>query len=157
MRKHRQEINDRALLEELLASEMICRVAMLDAGGRPYILPFNYGYREGCIYIHTAMEGKKVELLKARPEVCFEIEHGVAIQEYEKACKWSTRYRSVVGYARAELLDTEQDKQRGLEVIMAQHGAPHLVDFEPGHLRQMLILRLTITSMSGKQSSNWNA
>lgn len=154
MRKHRQEISDSGILEEILGSEVICRLAMTD-GDRPHILPFNYGYSEGCIYIHSAPEGNKINLLTKSPEVCFEVEHGVEITRAESACGWSTRYRSVVGYGKVEILDSDEDKRHGLDVIMAQHGAAHLTAYDNKTLERMVILRLRITSMTGKQSSNW--
>jgi hypothetical protein len=55
-----------------------------------------------------------------------------------------------------EILSDEASKQLGLEVIMAQHGAPQLIEFNPKNMKRMVILKLTITSMTGKQSSNWN-
>jgi hypothetical protein len=41
-------------------------------------------------------------------------------------------------------------------VIMAQHGAPELTDFHAKDLKRMVILKLTVTSLSGKRSSNWD-
>lgn len=143
------------VLKEILGNAIICRLAMMD-GERPYLLPFNYGYREGCIYIHSAPEGNKIDLLRKNPEVCFEVEDKMEITKGDKACDWSTRYRSVVGYGSVEILSDEQSKQYGLEVIMSQHGAPDLLEFNQKNLARMVILKLTITSMSGKQSSRWD-
>ena len=155
MRKARQEITDRQELEEILQGSIICRMAMLD-GGKPYIIPVNYGYRDGCIFIHSAPEGKKIDLLSQNQEVCFEVEDKVEIIRGERACDWTTRYRSVLGYGNVEILSDEASKQQGLEVIMAQHGAPELIEFDPKNLKRMVILKLTITSMTGKKSNNWN-
>jgi len=155
MRKARQEIRDQLTLEEILQGTIICRMAMMD-GDLPYIIPFNYGYKEGCLYIHSAPDGKKIDLLRKNPEVCFEVEDKMEITTGELACDWSTRYRSVVGYGNVEILSDEAGKQQGLEVIMAQHGAPELREFNPKNINRMVILKLTITSMTGKQSSNWN-
>lgn len=154
MRKTKQEITDKKVLGEILSGAVICRIGMTD-GDRPYILPFNYGYRDGCIYIHSAPAGKKIDLLRKDNRVCFEIEHEASVIKDWKACKWSTRYRSVVGYGNVEIIADDAGKKHGLEVIMAQHGAPELTEFDPGNLKQMVILKLTITSMTGKQSSNW--
>lgn len=153
MRKVRQEIQNREEMEAILQGAIICRVAMMD-GERPYILPFNYGYSDGCLYIHSAPEGKKIDLLMQNPEVCFEVEDTLEITKGEKACDWSTRYRSVVGYGTVDILSDKAGKQHGLEIIMAQHGAPHLVDFNQNNLDRMVILKLTITSMTGKKSSH---
>lgn len=155
MRKAKLEIKDQYILEEILSGAVICRMAMMD-GDRPYLLPFNYGYLERCIYIHSAPEGKKIDLLRLNPEVCFEVEDPVEITKGEKACNWSTRYRSVVGYGTVEILSDKSSKQQGLEVIMAQHGAPELIEFNQKNLDRMVILKLSITSLSGKQSSNWD-
>ena len=155
MRKAKQEITDRVVLEDILGGAEICRLSMVDEG-IPYIVPVNYGYREGHLYIHSAPEGKKIDLLKKNQLVCFEVEDSVEIIRAGKACDWSTRYRSVVGYGEAEILSDERSKQEGLEVIMAQHGAPHLKEFHPGNMKRMVILKIRITSMSGKKSSNWD-
>ncbi len=154
MRKARQEIKDPTILEEILSGAILCRVAMMD-GDLPYLIPFNYGYRDGALYIHSALEGKKIDLLRKDKRVCFEVEDTMEITKGDKACDWSTRYRSVVGYGTVEILSDDESKQQGLEVIMAQHGAPELLEFNQRNLDRMVILKLTITSMTGKQSSNW--
>jgi nitroimidazol reductase NimA-like FMN-containing flavoprotein (pyridoxamine 5'-phosphate oxidase superfamily) len=155
LRKSDQEIKEPAVLEEILSGATLCRIAMTD-GERPYILPVNYGYRDRCIYIHSAPEGKKIDLLKKNNGVSFEITHSARVIEAEKACGWSTQYRSVVGYGTVEIVTDPAGKQRGMEVIMAQHGAPELISFDPGNMDRMVILKLSITSLSGKQSGNWN-
>jgi len=93
--------------------------------------------------------------LKQNPEVCFEVEDSVEILAGDQACDWTTRYRSVVGYGEVEILSDEASKQQGLEVIMAQHGAPELIEFNSKNLGRMVILKIRITSMTGKQSSHW--
>jgi hypothetical protein len=154
MRKENLEIKDKRILSGILSGETICRVAMMD-GDLPYILPFNYGYSDGCLYIHSAPEGKKIDLLTKNNRVCFEVEGSNGIIQGKQACNWTTRYRSVVGYGTMEILSDHESKQHGLEVIMAQHGAPELVEFNPSNMRRLVILKLTITSLTGKQSSNF--
>jgi len=154
MRKANQEIKDEQVISEILSGGSICRVAMLD-GDLPYIVPFNYGYSNGSLYIHSAPEGKKIELLGRDNRVCFEVEQNIRVIKGERACDWTTRYRSVVGYGTIDILTDHSSKQQGLQVIMAQHGAPEQTDFSPKSMDRMVILKLTITSMTGKQSGNW--
>lgn len=155
MRKVNQEIKDPAIIEQILSGAEICRMAMTD-GEVPYILPFNYGYRDRCIYIHSAPEGKKIDLIKKNNRVCFEVEDDIRITPHKKACGWATRYRSVVGYGEVEIVTDYEGKLKGLEIIMAQHGAPGRPTFEPTEVNRMVILKLSVTSRTGKQSSNWN-
>ena len=155
MRKANQEITDNNVIEDILSTSKICRIAMTDAD-YPYILPFNYGYRDHCIYIHAAPEGKKIDLLKKNNKVCFEIEQKAEIVKNDHACKWSTIYRSVVGYGEVEIITDFNQKQRGMEIIMAHYGAPENIEFETKQINAMVILKLAISDITGKQSGNWN-
>jgi nitroimidazol reductase NimA-like FMN-containing flavoprotein (pyridoxamine 5'-phosphate oxidase superfamily) len=155
MRKANQEIKDKPVLEEILTSAKICRLGMID-DGLPYVIPFNFGYRENCLYIHSAPEGKKIDILRKNPLVCFEVEQQADIIEDEVACKWSTLYRSVVGYGNVEIITDFEQKTQGLEIIMTQHGYKGKMKFESKEVDFIVLLKLKIESMTGKQSSNWN-
>ncbi len=155
MRKFNQEIKDPKIIEEILSDSEICRIAMMD-GDKPYILPFNYGYEINTIYIHCAPEGKKIDLLKVNGSVCFEVEHTAELLKAEKACKWATRYRSIVGYGEVEILNEFDQKKRGLEIIMRSNGAEGDLNFEKKQIDAVAILKLNISELSAKQSSNWN-
>ncbi len=155
MRKANQEITDLRVLEEILTQSVICRIAMID-NGLPYILPFNYGYSGNCLYIHSAPEGKKIDLLRQNSTVCFEVEDKTEIIEDKVACKWGMLYRSIVGYGTVEIITAFEEKKRGLEIIMARHGFSGKMDFEQKEVEFIVILKLSISSMTGKQSGNWN-
>jgi nitroimidazol reductase NimA-like FMN-containing flavoprotein (pyridoxamine 5'-phosphate oxidase superfamily) len=154
MRKINQEITDKSIIEDILIQSRICRIAMID-NGLPYILPFNYGFEKNVIYIHSSPAGKKIDLLAKNPRVCFEIEQKADVVKNEKACKWATTYRSVVGYGNIEIISDFIQKKRGLEIIMAHHGAPESIDFETKQIDSLVILKLKIDDITGKQSSNW--
>lgn len=154
MRKINQEITDKVIIEDILSQSKICRIAMVD-NGIPYILPFNYGYQNNCIYIHSASSGKKIDVLLNNPQVCFELEYQADVVKSEKACKWATVYRSIVGYGKVEIITDFQKKQKGLEIIMAHNGAPELIDFEAKQVESIIILKLSIEKLTAKQSGNW--
>ncbi len=155
MRKANQEITDPKILTEILTNSKICRLAMIDQG-LPYILPFNFGYHENCIYIHSAPAGKKIGELRQNPQVCFEVEDETAIVEGDIACRWSTLYRSVIGYGKVEIVTGFDEKLQALDIIMQQHGAPAHMEFDTKEVEFIVVLKLTISTMTGKQSSNWN-
>ena len=155
MRKHKQEITDPKILEKILSEGKVCRLAMMDAE-KPYLLPFNYGYRDGCLYIHSAPEGKKIDLLKKNNRVCFEVESPTELTTHEKPCKWAFKYQSIVGYAHVEILTDLEEKKAGLNVIMSQYGFEGKPDYEDKQVEFIVILKVVIDEMTGKQSSNWN-
>ena len=157
MRHVKQEISDITIIDKILSTSEICRLGFMD-NDRPYILPFNYGYKDNCIYIHCAKEGKKIDLIKKNNYVCIEIEQITRIERYEKACKWATTYQSIVGYGTVEIITDYDQKRKGLDVIMEHNGAnsTHDLDYEKNQVDSMSILKVEITEITGKQSSNWN-
>jgi uncharacterized protein len=42
-------------------------------GDSVYVVPISFVYDDGCAYGHSA-EGRKLTLMRARPEVCFEVD-----------------------------------------------------------------------------------
>ena len=157
MRRVKQEITDKRIIDEILSTSEICRLGFID-NNRAYILPFNYGYQEGFIYIHCAKEGKKIDLIMKNNLVCIEIEQIGKIELYEKACKWATVYRSLIGYGYVEIITDYEQKRKGLDVIMKHNGADSSNDlnYEKSQVDLMLLLKVEITEMTGKQSSKWN-
>lgn len=157
MRRTKQGIDDQKIIEEILTGSEICRLGFVD-NDRAYILPFNYGYRQGYIYIHCAKEGKKIDLIRQNNTVCIEVEQIARVERYEKACKWATTYRSVIGYGTVEIITDPAGKQQGLDVIMKHNGAndSHDLNYEKSQLDAMWILKVKIHEMTGKQSGNWN-
>jgi nitroimidazol reductase NimA-like FMN-containing flavoprotein (pyridoxamine 5'-phosphate oxidase superfamily) len=155
MRKANQEITDPKTLEIILKKATIVRLAMVD-NGMPYLLPFNFGYSENCIYIHSAPAGKKLEVLRQNPQVCFEVEDETATVEGDVACRWSEMYRSVIGYGKVEIVTGFDEKQQALDIIMQQHGVPAKMEYDPKEVEFIVVLKLKIDAMTGKQSSNWS-
>lgn len=154
MRNSKQEIVDHTILENILAKGTICRLAMMD-GDRPYLLAFNYGYKNRCMYIHAAPEGKKIDLLKKNNKICFEIESPTELITDAKPCKWSFKYQSIVGYAHVEIVTDFEEKKRGLDIIMSHYGFEGQPEFADKQVEFIVILKVVIDEMTGKQSSNW--
>lgn len=154
MRRKKQEITDKKIIEDILSKSFICRLGLID-GDRTYIVPVNYGYSDNAIYIHSASEGKKIELLKMNNNVCFEIEYHSEIIKKEKACDWNTKYRSVIGYGHIEIITDEEEKKKGLDFIMMQHGSNANNIYKNSSLKNMVILKLNIEEITGKQSGEW--
>ena len=63
MHKENREVTDKYHIEAIFKLSIVCRVAFNNTPA-PYIIPMNYGYHENKLYIHTANEGFKLELIK---------------------------------------------------------------------------------------------
>ena len=122
MRRAEKEITDQAEIHDILREARLLRLAMID-GERPYMVPMLYGFDGDHLYLHSAREGRKVDVLTCNPEVCFECEVGVRLSPTENICRWGVDYQSVIGYGRAVILtDGVEKKQHGTQpYIFTQH------------------------------------
>lgn len=150
MRRKEKEIKDQTGIEKILTSAIICRVAFHDYP-YPYIVPMNYGYDNGNLYFHCAQEGKKIDLIKRNNKVCFEIEMSHEIITSEVSCKWSTKYQSLIGYGEIKIISETEEKKKGLDFIMVQHGKKENL-YNENAVKKVGVLKLKITSVTGKQS-----
>ena len=150
MRREKQEIHYQAELEEIFREAIVCRLAIAD-GDAPYIVPLNFGYQDNTLYFHSAAEGRKLDLLRKRPDVCFEVESGVKIVRGTTACDWGVSFRSIIGFGRAELVEGADEKRRALDVIMRHHGAEEPFDYPESNLKVTTVIRVDIEEMTGKR------
>jgi len=153
MRRKERLIQDQEIIDQIIAKSVICRVALHDEK-YPYMVPMNYGYRNNSLYFHCALEGKKLNLIRKNNKVCFEIELDHEIVKYAESCKWTTKYRSVVGYGTMEIIEDHDEKQKGLDIIMQHHGKMEN-EYVDKIVKRIHILKLNIDRSTGKQGGDW--
>ena len=149
MRKSNKEIKDRAVIEEILSKSLICRIAISDAD-YPYIVPMNYGYSDNALYFHCATEGRKIDLIRKNNRVGFEIEDDYEIVKSDISCKWTTKYRSIIGYGDIEIISDHEEKKQGLDILMKHHGRNDN-EYDDRIVEKVLILKLEIKNLTAKQ------
>ncbi len=150
MRKKEKEITDSLEIEAIIKKAEVCRLGFVD-GSEPYVVPVCFGYERNALYLHSAPEGRKIDLIKRNNRVCFEIDTDVEIVSAEKPCGWSTRYRSVIGVGRAVILKDNEEKRHGLSVIMGQYSA-NISGFEFEKLDSAAVIKIEIEHITGKKS-----
>jgi nitroimidazol reductase NimA-like FMN-containing flavoprotein (pyridoxamine 5'-phosphate oxidase superfamily) len=149
MRRKEKEITDKSAIEAVIRKSLVCRIG-LSEGDTPYVVPVCFGYQDRTIYAHGSLKGKKVDMLRKNPNVCFEFDINAKIVEAEHACDWSINYQSVIGFGKASLVTDPDEKRKVLEVIMRQYS-DKAFHFPENKLAATGIIRIEITSMTGKQ------
>ena len=150
MRKKEKEITEKSEIEAVIQKATVCRIGMSD-NNIPYIVPMCFGYQEDAIYVHGSLKGKKTDILKKNQNVCFEFDINTEVVEGEKACKWSMKYKSVIGFGKAIFLNELDDKRKALNIIMNQYS-DRPFDFLEKAISETSVIKIEIESMTGKQS-----
>jgi len=150
MRRKEKEITDLKEIEKILQESTVCRLAMVDED-KPYMVPLNFGYRDGYLFFHSAKEGRKIDVIQKNPNVCFEVDQLIKFKKAKTACDWGVEYKSVIGSGRAQLLDKLDEKIAALNVIMS-HYSDRVFDYPDEALEKTLVFKVKIDRMTGKQS-----
>ena len=85
-------IEDKQRIESIILHCDVCFVGIVDMEGNPYVVPMNFGYEDGIIYLHSGPEGSKVEMLEHNNNVCitFSLGHKLVYQHEKVACSYSS-------------------------------------------------------------------
>jgi nitroimidazol reductase NimA-like FMN-containing flavoprotein (pyridoxamine 5'-phosphate oxidase superfamily) len=154
MRRDDKKITDPVIIDTLIRGALVCRIAMYD-GEMPYIVPFSFGYDGRSIYLHSARDGRKIDILRRNPRLCFEFETDCAVLPAEKACTFTMRYRSAIGYGVATFLDNPADKIAALALIM-HHYSDREFTFSADDVKNIVVISIAIEQISAKQSGFTN-
>lgn len=155
MRRKEREIKDISELVKILSKTCVGTLS-LSGGEYPYAVPLNFGFSENDgefkVYFHCASEGKKIELIKKNPKVCFEVHTMEKITgEGESACVYSCAYESVIGFGCARELTSHNEKKEALIKIMENCTGREFV-FNENQTRGVTVFEIVLSEVTGKRS-----
>ena len=152
-------IRDKAIKEILNKQEMleiinkckVCHVGFTD-GLTPYVLAFNFGINENTIFLHCAKEGYKLDIIKKNNKVCieFDSDHELFARHEEVACSWRMKYRSVIVWGKAEIVDDYNEKVEGLKIFMKNYSEREF-NFSVPSVNNVNVIRIKIDEMTGRK------
>lgn len=132
----------------------VVHVAMVD-DGRPYVVALNFGFdRQGdslILYLHSAQEGKKMDILRKNPNVYFQMDciNELTRGTRENPCGYSWRFDSVMGSGQVEFLTDEEEKKHALN-RMLQHLDKTGEPFDFPALSHICVYRIVSNDITGK-------
>jgi len=116
-------IYDLKTIKKIIDKCDVCYVSMVDENNMPYVLPFNFAYDGEYIYLHSASEGKKIEILKKNNNVCvaFSTDHLLFHRNHDVACSYGMKFRSVVANGKVQFIEDYDKKIEVLNKVMEKY------------------------------------
>jgi nitroimidazol reductase NimA-like FMN-containing flavoprotein (pyridoxamine 5'-phosphate oxidase superfamily) len=154
MRRFEREIEDPALLEQVFQKASVLFLAFNDSLA-PYVLPVCFAHEKGTLYVHSAREGTKIELLKKDPLVGFSTSTEMTVISGPSACDFTSKASSISGRGRARIVESEAERSHALDLIMLHYGsgpAAQAPTYRPGSLIRTLIIAIDIIFLRGKKT-----
>lgn len=119
--------------------------------GMPYVVPLNYGYFEGKILFHCALTGKKLDYMKANPQVCFTVgrQYGKVVRHPQGAL-CHVDHDSVICYGIAQIIENMEERW---EILNRFNRClqPDAEEIPLEAISKCYAVEIKITKMTGRQ------
>ncbi len=141
------DLNKRALID-MLERQVIGRLGC-HANDETYIVPINYIYKDNAIYAHSG-NGKKIEMMRINPKVCFQVDEIVDTFRWKSAILWGN-YIELEGEKRQQAMQGIIHKIMPLTDRPTEepsHGIP------PEEHENIIVYKIELTEASGRFESH---
>jgi uncharacterized protein len=113
MRRNKQQLSDDEI-DAILNKHSSGVLAVHGENGYPYTIPISYTFEQDHLYFHSAIEGHKIDAIRNNDKVSFcVIDQDDVIQK-----TFTTRYRSVIVFGRANIITDSILRQKALESLV---------------------------------------
>lgn len=154
MRRKDRELTDKEEIAGIFGKADACRIAFA-VGNIPYIVCLNYGFEwtdeYPVLYFHCAHEGKKISRMQENNYVCFQLDIDHELDYIHEKVYCTMHYASIVGMGYLEKVEDEDERKRGLDLLMQHHNRPVPEKYPESSMARTTVLRLSVTELTAKK------
>ena len=152
MTKRERQITAPQQIQHILDTAKVLHLGLC-VDNEPYVVPMNYGYTlEGeklVLYLHSAVQGKKLDMMRANPKVFFELECDLQPFEGRLPCQYGCAYSSVMGRGEARLVDDVEEKKKAMSILMKTQTGKDF-SFEDRLVSIVTVVRIDVAQYTAK-------
>ncbi|MEF2836442.1 MAG: pyridoxamine 5'-phosphate oxidase family protein [Oscillospiraceae bacterium] len=150
--KRERQVTDKAQILHILDTAKVLNLG-LSVNDEPYVVPMNYGYimEDGklTLYLHSAVKGKKLDMIQANPRVFFSMDCDRMPFEGRVACQYGLVYSSIMGSGTATLVDDVEEKKRAMSILMKTQTGGDFT-FEDRLVTIVTVIRIDVAEYTAK-------
>ena len=121
MTKRERQVTDPQQIKEILDTAQVVHLGLC-VDNEPYVVPMNYGYtmEDGklTLYLHSAVRGKKLDMIRSNPKVFFEMDCDRKPFEGNLPCQYGLSYSSLMGRGTAAIVEDVEEKKKAMSILM---------------------------------------
>jgi nitroimidazol reductase NimA-like FMN-containing flavoprotein (pyridoxamine 5'-phosphate oxidase superfamily) len=113
----------------------------------------NYGYtmEEGrlTLYLHSAVQGRKLDMMRANPKVFFDIDCDLMPFEGRVPCQYGLVYSSIMGRGTATMVEDVEEKKQAMTLLMKTQTGKDFT-FEDRLVSIVAVVRIDVAEYTAK-------
>ena len=150
--KRERQVTDPEQIRHILDTGKVLHLG-LAVDNEPYVVPMNYGYtmEDGrlVVYLHSAVRGKKLDMIRQNPKVFFEIDCDRMPFEGKLPCQYGMVYSSVMGRGTATIVEDVEEKKQAMQVLMKTQTGKDF-SFEDRLVSIVAVIRIDVAEYTAK-------
>ena len=152
MTKRERQVTDPQQILEILDKGMVLHLGLC-VDNEPYVVPMNYGYTmengKLVVYLHSAVRGKKLDMIQANPKVFFAIDCDRQPFDGVKPCQYGLVYSSLMGKGIARIVEDVEEKKHAMSVLMKTQTGKDFT-FEDRLVSIVAVIRIDVEEYTAK-------
>ena len=152
MTKRERQVTDENQIRHILDTAKVLHLG-LAVNDEPYVVPMNYGYTMEAgklvLYMHSALQGKKLDMMRANQKVFFEMDCDLAPFEGEKPCQYGLVYSSVMGRGTARIVEDVEEKIEAMKFLMKTQTGKDF-EFNDRLVSIVAVIRIDVAEYTAK-------
>ena len=152
MTKRERQITDPDRIRHILDAGKVLHLG-LAVDNEPYVVPMNYGYTfendKLVLYLHSAVRGKKLDMIQANPRVFFEIDCDLLPFAGAVPCQYGLSYSSIMGRGNARIVEDVEEKKRAMSLLMKTQTEKDF-SFEDRLVSIVAVIRIDVSEYTAK-------
>ena len=152
MTKRERQVTDEKQILDILDAGKVLHLG-LAVDNEPYVVPMNYGYTHEngklVLYLHSAVRGKKLDMIRANSKVFFEIDCDWKPFEGVKPCQYGLAYSSIMGRGTARIVEDVEEKKHAMSVLMKTQTGKDFT-FEDRLVSIVAVIRIDVEEYTAK-------
>ena len=152
MTKRERQVTDGSQILHILDTAKILHLGLC-SDNVPYVVPMNYGYtmEQGklTLYLHSAVRGKKLDMIRENPTVFFEMNCDLIPFEGPVPCRYGLSYSSLMGQGHARIIDDPEEKQEAMTRLMKTQSGKDF-SFNEKLVSIVSVIRIDVSEYTAK-------
>lgn len=153
MRRKDREITDLNQIHDILRRCDTITLGM-NGGAAPYVIPMTFAsaLEDGriTIYFHSALGGRKWEILNRDPNVC--VEAHLYYKTVKEGDGITAKYESVIGTGKAEVVEDQAGKVAAFKHMLEHYKQSGFPAESCKGLPNCAVFKVVLTEVSGKHN-----
>ena len=145
-------IESRQEMEQILREVSFGFLGLAGPDGA-YVVPLNHAYADGRILFHCALEGRKLDCIRAHPAVSYTVARQAgAVQPHPGGDPCHVDSDSVICAGRARIVEEPGEKARLLNEFN-RHFRPKAAEIPAESIRTCAAVEIRLTEMTGRRET----